>query len=388
MPRRRVAVIRVGAVVFAVVAAGCTSAGDSQAVRHREAPAPQLSPSARLADQIEVVLADRRAASRAGSCRRRFPGPLRLLRTVSDTGGAAGVRVCAIRRLGHRQVAVELRSVDGVASDLETYDVPTTASAAGLPATLLHAEHRVAARAVDQRAIVPSGGVIWARASLGQAVYFTRDPSIGLAEATYVAANRLHYHYRRLRAYLDCDLEQDAYSEAAALKAASGCARGHLANPLRAAFLGALREPGLIAAVRADAQRSVSEESFLIAKVPSRDRHLPVLGAPNFVYIDGFGVTRPRTVSFGGDEGSLTIHVHWATWGGPRAIGYGKAWLLRPHAKGMSDGSFQPDEVIAYNRGDCDGHYAYRDVQWFFPQLGEHFRPHHRDYLCDPTFHR
>ncbi len=232
--------------------------------------------------------------------------------------------------------------------------------------------------------------MVWARTTLGRALYFTRDPSIALAEATYVAATRLGYRYgyRALRAYLDCDLADDAYSAAAAVRTAAGCARGHLPNPLRSAFVGALGEPDLVAAIRADSQPWAAEESFLVADVPAQDRHLPVLGAPNFVYINGFGVIRPRTVSFGGDEGSLTIHVRWTTWGSTRAVGYGQAWMLRPHAKGMTDGSYQSDEVVAYNRGDCDGHYAYRDVKWFFPQLGEHFRPHHRDNLCNPTFGR
>lgn len=226
--------------------------------------------------------------------------------------------------------------------------------------------------------------------TMDRAIYFVRDPSVALDEATYVAAGQLGYRRHGLRAYLDCDLEREGYSERAALTAARTCARYHLSGHLRAAYLDALVVPRLADAVRRDSQPWAMQESFLVADLQRGDRHLPVLGAPNFVDLAGFGLIRPTDVSFGGDEGSFTDHIHWVTWGGRRAIGYGQAWMLKPHAKGMTQGSMQPDEVVAYRRGTCDGHHAYRAIQWFFPQLGGRFRPHHDDRttLCNPTFHR
>lgn len=224
---------------------------------------------------------------------------------------------------------------------------------------------------------------------VGRAIYFARDPSMALAEAAYVAAGELHYRLRGFRSYVDCDLERDAYSERVALKVASACAHDNLPRQWRSAYLGAVAMPRLADAVRRDSQPWAAQESFVVSYLHRGDRHLPVLGAPNFVYVSGFGLVRPRIVSFGGDAGSFTRHVRWITWGGRRAIGYGQAWMLAPHARTMSDGSMQPDEVVAYDRGSCDGHYAYRAVQWFFPQLGDHFMPRHdnRPDLCNATFH-
>ena len=59
----------------------------------------------------------------------------------------------------------------------------------------------------------------------------------------------------------------------------------------------------------------------------------------------------------------------------PRAVGHGNAGFDWP-GFGVADGTrYVGATVVAFDRGTCDGHPAYRREEWYFPQYGQTFAP-------------
>ncbi len=101
----------------------------------------------------------------------------------------------------------------------------------------------------------------------------------------------------------------------------------------------------------------------------------------------GFGQVRPSTVNYGGDPTSFVSNVKWSSWGGGRAVGHGRALWVWPGWCVACGGVELPATVVAYGRTTCQGHSAYRYVEWFFPSRGQSFdrRLHGQD-LCTWAF--
>ena len=87
----------------------------------------------------------------------------------------------------------------------------------------------------------------------------------------------------------------------------------------------------------------------------------------------GFGAVRPAAIDFNGDPTSFINRIHWSSWGGRRAVGHGVAGFDWP-GFAVADGTrYVRATVVAFDRGTCDGHPAYRREEWYFPQYGETF---------------
>ena len=112
---------------------------------------------------------------------------------------------------------------------------------------------------------------------------------------------------------------------------------------------------------------------FTVIRASDHQLAEPVLGTHGLPD-GGLGLARPDGISFGGDEGSFVLDVHWTTWGGPRAMGTGTANWWGPQTRSMSTTVPEPATVVAYDLGRCHGRPAYRKVTWYFPQFGEKFR--------------
>jgi hypothetical protein len=108
---------------------------------------------------------------------------------------------------------------------------------------------------------------------------------------------------------------------------------------------------------------------------------VPTLGLP-MMGQGGYGQVRPRSVNNGGDSMSFVTHVHWVTWGGPMAVGYGVANWMPPHAKCTCGSVPRSAKVIATNLGHCQGQLVYRSFSWFFPEYNERFRHRSGSSLC------
>jgi hypothetical protein len=87
----------------------------------------------------------------------------------------------------------------------------------------------------------------------------------------------------------------------------------------------------------------------------------------------GFGTVRPAEVNFNGDGTSFVKDIHWTSWGNRRAVGHGRAFWVWP---GWCNGCGSVElnaTVVAFDVGDCGGHPAYQQVEWYFPSRGESF---------------
>jgi len=59
----------------------------------------------------------------------------------------------------------------------------------------------------------------------------------------------------------------------------------------------------------------------------------PVLGSATFAGPngEGWGTTRPAKVYNGGDPSGLVKEIHWVSWGGKTATGFGLNFIFKPH---------------------------------------------------------
>src|ERR1700761_3476496 len=101
----------------------------------------------------------------------------------------------------------------------------------------------------------------------------------------------------------------------------------------------------------------------------------------------GWGSVRPNLIAFAPDPDTVITNVHWSSWGGPHAVGYGFANYIWP---GWGFGHFKPyrAEVVAYGLSTCGGAPAYTQVAWFFPKFGQTFKPWRGLWnLCTGAYH-
>jgi hypothetical protein len=98
-----------------------------------------------------------------------------------------------------------------------------------------------------------------------------------------------------------------------------------------------------------------------------------VLGSATFPGqgAEGWGTARPRRFYNGGDRSGLVNEIHWTTWGGKTAIGYGLNAIFKPH------GGYYPQPVLieirASGLGKCSatGPLAYTHLSVRGPERPE-----------------
>jgi len=77
----------------------------------------------------------------------------------------------------------------------------------------------------------------------------------------------------------------------------------------------------------------------------------------------GWGTYKPSEIFNGGDPTGRVQEIHWSSWGGPTAIGYGTGWYVGPNSD-VADGRPARTELRASNLGRCtaSGPLAYRHL--------------------------
>ncbi len=98
------------------------------------------------------------------------------------------------------------------------------------------------------------------------------------------------------------------------------------------------------------------------AEVPS-PVEVPILGSKAFSepFGAGFGHVEPSVIFNGGDPSGEVSGIHWQSWGGPMAIGYGRNPIFRP-----GGGYFRKParvELRATKLGRCNDHVAYTRLE-------------------------
>jgi hypothetical protein len=111
----------------------------------------------------------------------------------------------------------------------------------------------------------------------------------------------------------------------------------------------------------------------------------PILAGPWAPNQRGYGHARPSTVFNGGDPTGLVSDIHWATWGGAKAIGTGTSDYVGP-TQSVAGGTEESARIVAFHLGSCHGRRAYDAVEWYFPQHGNRFNA--RTYIdpCTGTY--
>jgi hypothetical protein len=89
----------------------------------------------------------------------------------------------------------------------------------------------------------------------------------------------------------------------------------------------------------------------------------PVLGSKQFSepYGAGFGHPEPEVIFNGGDPSGEVSEIHWRSWGGPIAIGYGRNPIFRP--AGGYYRKLGRVELRANELGRCAGKPAYTRLE-------------------------
>jgi hypothetical protein len=113
----------------------------------------------------------------------------------------------------------------------------------------------------------------------------------------------------------------------------------------------------------------------------------PVLGqlAGVFAQGQGFGQAEPSKIFNGGDPTGLVEHIRWQSWGGPKAIGYGRAEYVGPN-QSVATGRQKPATVVAFHLGTCDGKLMYQAVEWYFPGEHQSFSASHYENICTGSY--
>ncbi len=112
------------------------------------------------------------------------------------------------------------------------------------------------------------------------------------------------------------------------------------------------------------------------ASAASGSARLPKLGSKVFAgqIGIGWGTYKPSEIFNGGDPTGRVQDIHWGSWGGPSAIGYGTGWYVGPHSD-VADGKPGRAELRAFDLGHCTsgGPLAYKrlDVRGPAPPGGK-----------------
>jgi hypothetical protein len=96
---------------------------------------------------------------------------------------------------------------------------------------------------------------------------------------------------------------------------------------------------------------------------PELMAEIPVLGSKQFSdpYGAGFGHSEPEVIFNGGDPSGEVSEIHWRSWGGPIAIGYGRNPIFRP--QGGYYRKLGRVELRANKLGKCVGKPAYTRLE-------------------------
>ena len=114
----------------------------------------------------------------------------------------------------------------------------------------------------------------------------------------------------------------------------------------------------------------------------------PTLGQPagDFAHgSSGFGQVKPAKIFNGGDPTGLVTNVDWSSWGGAQATATGSSEYVGPN-QSVAQGTQETATVVAFNLGTCDGKLMYQAVEWYFPQHGQSFNPHHYENICTGSY--
>ena len=52
----------------------------------------------------------------------------------------------------------------------------------------------------------------------------------------------------------------------------------------------------------------------------------------------------------------------------------------------MAQGTEEPVTVVAFDLGNCAGHYMHRAVDWYFPQHDQRFNPGQYENICTGSY--
>jgi hypothetical protein len=90
---------------------------------------------------------------------------------------------------------------------------------------------------------------------------------------------------------------------------------------------------------------------------------VPILGSKAFSepFGAGFGHAEPEIIFNGGDPSGEVSEIHWQSWGGPSAIGYGRNPIFRP--KGGYFRKLARVELRATKLSKCNDHVAYTRLE-------------------------
>lgn len=102
------------------------------------------------------------------------------------------------------------------------------------------------------------------------------------------------------------------------------------------------------------------------AAASSTVARLPKLGSKVFAGRSGigWGAYRPSEISNGGDPTGIVQAIHWDSWGGPTAVGFGTGWYVGPKSI-VADGTPGRTELRASDLGHCTtgGPLAYQHLE-------------------------
>jgi len=131
----------------------------------------------------------------------------------------------------------------------------------------------------------------------------------------------------------------------------------------------------------------VTTESFVSGWPAPPPPTPPVLAGPWAPSQEGYGHTKPSTVSSGGDPTGIVRHVHWTSWGGTQAVGSGISDYVGPHQT-VAGGKEEKARIVAFEPGMCHGRSAYNAIEWYFPQHGQHFSAGTYINACTGTYYQ
>lgn len=117
-------------------------------------------------------------------------------------------------------------------------------------------------------------------------------------------------------------------------------------------------------------------------------RPVPTLGLRTGLFArgSGFGQVRPKKVYNGGDPTGLVTSISWHNWGKGQAVGTGRAVYVGPN-QSVAQGKIEPVRIVAFDLGNCDGHYMYAAVEWYFPQHKQVFNANRFEDVCIGTYY-
>jgi hypothetical protein len=113
---------------------------------------------------------------------------------------------------------------------------------------------------------------------------------------------------------------------------------------------------------------------------------VPILAGSRDPAQRGYGHVKPSKIFNGGDPTGLIYDIKWKTWGGAQAIGTGTAEYVGPH-EDVAEGTQMSARVVLFQLGRCRHRRAYDAIEWYFPELGEHFKPHQYINACTGTYY-